>query len=223
MRTYLIAIAVALAMAPLAYAHKDAGTPKNYCEPQGEWLTHDYGPVGTQALIYGNEDGNLLGNCDGVTTLNPGTPCAGLENPDDPLSFYVGLCDSDFNLPVADWDGHNEFAFGGAWILVSSGDGTPSGDPTLGAGTAYCFGAEGHHAKYGPFLVEDIALETGVLFSVASDTVDITESPSGCGDFESDNSSDCIDTCKVTFLPGLDGAYVVYVQGAAGHVITFEE
>ena len=207
-RTYLIVLAVALAMAPLAYAHNPMGTPKLYCEPVDEWIVHEYGAPATGRLIQAYEDGNLA-DCDGVFTFEP------YVNPADPL-------DSGFRWdpPLADFDGHAEFSRGGAWILVESGTGEPSADPTVGAGTLYCFGDAGHHPKYGPFWVNDTVIEEGVSFLVAADITDLLEDGDGCGDFTSDVRSTCIDTCKVTFPPGLDGTYQVYVQGTQGHVTT---
>jgi hypothetical protein len=216
---------MAFATAPLVMAHDPAGTPKNYCEVgSAEWSVHDYAPVASGVLIYGNEDGNLGGDCDNSGLgFEPGTPCVGFEDPADPLTFFVGLCDSQLDLPAADWDGHNEFAFGGAWLLVNSGDGTYN---AAGSGTIYCFGAEGHHSEFGPVSVVDAVLGAGATFTVAADSVDTVGSvdpsqASGCGDFESDNSVDCVGTCtwtEITFPAGLDGAYVVYVQGTMGHV-----
>ena len=216
-KSFLIAIAAALIAAPLVMAQN--GVPKNYCEPYADWADHSYGPVAGGFLIYGNEDGNLGGDCDPGFSFTPGEPCVGFEDPANPLTFYAGLCGADLNPPVADWDGHNEFAFGGAWILVTTGAGVPSADPTVGAGTAYCFGADGHHASYGPATVTDLVLGQTVAFSVYSDTVDLTGTGSGCGDFISDHSAICVGTCTVTFPPGIDGAYVVFVTGTAGHII----
>jgi hypothetical protein len=123
-------------------------------------------------------------------------------------------------LPAADFDGHAEVATGGAWILVTTGNGEESADPRVGAGTLYCFGSTGHHAPYGPVHVEDEALGSGATFTVASDTMDLVGNGRGCGDFESDNSIDCIGSCSaITFPEGLDGSYQVYVQGTTGRVI----
>jgi hypothetical protein len=214
----LVTTALALAIAPLAFAHDPAGTPKNYCEPLGEWNVHDYGAPATGALIFGHEDGNLGGDCSGNTVLNPGGPCV-YEDPNSPIGSGLGLCDSEIDPPLADWDFHSEFAFGGAWILVDSGNGEPSWDPGVGAGTLYCYGAEGHHAAFGPVSVTDFVLGAGATFSVYADTEDITMAGDGCGDFEEDNGTDCVGSCTLTFPPGLDGSYVVYVQGTSGHVV----
>jgi hypothetical protein len=217
-KTYLFAIVAALVAAPLALAHDPAGTPKNYCEVgSAEWSVHDYGPVASGSLIYGNEDGNLGGDCSGNTSVEPGVLCVGADlsalNPGDPAtavdvlnSIFLGFCGSEIDPPVADWDEHNEFAFGGAWMLVNDDL------------TQVCFGAEGHHPEFGPYSVFDNVLMDGATFTVASDTVALV--PGDCGDFESDDSSDCVGSCTVTFPSGLDGAYVVYVQGTAGHAFS---
>ena len=224
----ILLCAIAVAAAPLAFAHSPAGTPKNYCEDQssGEWQVHDYGPVASGRLIYGNEDGNLGGDCEPGFTVTPSAvPC-----PDNQWSFGVDeepvpatyVC---VNPPVADWDGHNEFAFGGAWLLANSGAGVPQ-PPNVPAGTLYCFGAEGHHPNFGPFTVEDLllagspAILANTIFLVASDTADISGTGEGCGDFQSDESWGCLTSCDVTFPPGLDGAYVAYVEGTLGHIRT---
>ena len=208
---YLIVLAVAFATAPLAFAHDPMGTPKLYCETTDEWAIHDYGAPASGNLIQGYEDGNLA-DCDGVFTFEP------IVDTQDP--FNSGWS---FNPPLADFDGHAEYSRGGAWVLVETGLGEASADPTVGAGTLYCYGDPGHHPKYGPFIVEDRFLETGVSFSVYADTEDLLGDGEGCGDFESDFGTDCLDNCKVTFPPGLDGSYQVYVQGTMGHVIIAEE
>jgi hypothetical protein len=213
MRASLAILAASfLAVAPFAFAHGPAGTPKNFCEPPAEWSLHEYGPLATGRLVYGNEDGNMGGDCSGATVVDPGTPCAGFGDPADPLSVYAGSCGSEIDPPAADWDEHNEFAFGGAWILVSSGDGTRGG-------TIYCFGAEGHHEPHGPFAVDDLVWGVGASFTVTS----TGNAPGdGCGDFQAAFShtfqgDSC--PCHVTFPPGPDGAYLVYVEGTQGHFV----
>jgi hypothetical protein len=158
-------------------------------------------------------DGNVLGDCSAGT--NPGTPCYSVDVA-DPLATEVGVCD--FDPPVADWDGHDEFALGGAVLLVETGSG--EADPTAGSGSLYCYGGIGHHPAFGPFTVTDVVLGAGATFTVTSDRIDLLGLGDGCGDFKSDDSSDCVGTCAVTFGPGLDGAYVVYVQGTSGHVVS---
>jgi hypothetical protein len=204
-KSFLIAIAAALMAAPLAIAHDPVkGTPKNYCEPQSEWFQHDYA-TGTGLFILLNEDGNLLGDCDGVVTADPGTPCAGADPADPVNTFFVGLCDSDINPPVADYDGHREFALGGAWILA-------------GASAEDCFGDAAHHTEFGSFTVDDTVLGAGATADVAADTVDATGQLGTCGDFESDVSESFIGGGTVSIPAGLDGSYQVYVTGSLGHV-----
>jgi hypothetical protein len=206
MNTKLVILgALAMLAAPLAYAHDPAGTPKNYCEPQSEWGVHDYGAPASGSLLLLNEDGNLFGDCDGSTSVAPGSPCYGVDPADPVNSFYAGLCDSEVNLPIADYDGHREFALGGGWLLA-------------GANALECFGDEAHHAEFGTYSVEDTVLGSGASFSVAADTVDATGQLGTCGDFESDASQDCIGACSVGFPAGLDGSYQLYVQGTSGHI-----
>ena len=204
---------------PLALAHEPAGTPKDYCESVAEWNVHDYGAPASGRLVAGGEDGNLLGDCDGVTSVDPGTPCAGFDDPANPLTFYAGFCDSEVNLPVADFDGHREWALGGAWLLSCDAACGASG---AGAGAYECFGEPAHHGS--SVSVVDLGLGAGATFSVAADHVDAAAVAAGlpesaCGDFEDDQSQECLGSCGVVFPPGLDGAYTVYVQGGAGHVI----
>jgi hypothetical protein len=208
-KTYLTAIATALLMAPIALAHDPPGTPKNYCEPAGEWNTHDYGPPASGVLLHGWVDGK--------PTCNGGPLCTHID-PFDPLSSELSFC--------PEGDGHHEFAFGGAWLLVTSGDGQP--DPFNGAGTKYCFGEEAHHPMFGPFSVSDLVLGAGATFTVASDSIALAGDLLGlppyppsadCGDYLADHYTDCLGTCSVVFGPGLDGAYHVFVQGTQGHVI----
>lgn len=206
---------------PLAHAHSPAGTPKSYCESQSDRSEHDYAPVSSGFLLYGNEDGNVGGDCDPGFSVTPGTPCAGFDDPANPLTFYVGLCDADLNPPVADWDEHNEFAFGGAWLLSENGAGVASTDPSVGAGTEYCFGAAAHHANPVTVTVNDVVLGAGAALTVAADTVDLTGTGAGCGDFESDRSTPGTGTVTATFNAGLDGSYQVYVElGSMGHLTT---
>ena len=212
-RKWILLVATLLVSTPMAFAHSPAGTPKNHCESSSEWVVHDYGPVASGRLVYGNEDGNRGGDCNPGFSL--GSACVTVD-PAEPLLVEADLCGS--NPPIADWDGHNEFAFGGAWLLVRSGDGQPSADPSAGAGTLYCFGAEGHHADYATVSVNDVLLGGGADFQVSADTVDLSGTGEGCGDFQNDDGQVCTGTCTVTFPAGLDGAYVVFVTGTAGHV-----
>lgn len=125
-------------------------------------------------------------------------------------------CDAD-GMP-ADHDGHSEFAFGGAWLLVGSGTGEPSADPTAGAGTLYCYGEEGHHANFLTARATDAVLGAGATLTIAADNVDVSGTGDGCGDWESDASTTGIGSVTATFPHGLDGAYVVFVEGSRGEI-----
>ena len=122
-------------------------------------------------------------------------------------------CDGD-GTP-GDYDGHSEWGLGGAWMLAGEGDGVTSGSTA-------CYGEPAHHALYGPFSVQDVVLGAGASFVVAADDLNpIGPDPitgADCGDFEADRGALCTGSCVVTFPPGLDGSYQVYVQGTAGHV-----
>ena len=222
-KTYLIAIAAALMAAPMVMAHEPKGTHKTHCEDEaaGEWLVHEYGPPASGVLLSGYEDGNLQ-DCDQsgvVVGPTPEKPCPGgdwdvvIVNPNPP----GGATCFDY---IFDYDGHAEYARGGAWLLVTSGAGVPSADPNVGAGTVYCFGDEGHHANFATVTVDDLVLGAGVEVTVAADTVDLTGVGEGCGDFESDEGATDVGTVTATFPAGLDGTYQVYVQGTQGHVTT---
>lgn len=211
-------LALCILSLPLAFAHSPAGTPKNYCEPVEEWGVHEYVAGGGGRVLQGFEDGNLGGDCDGLTSADPGKPCAGYRDPADPLTLYVALCDADVSPPLADYDGHAELATGGAWLLVRTGTGEASKDPAEGAGTFYCFGELGHHSEFPTVTVHDVLLGAGAGFTVAADLVDLTGTGDGCGDFQSDQGTRCTGTCAPTFAAGLDGSYQVYVDGTAGHV-----
>lgn len=115
------------------------------------------------------------------------------------------------------YDGHSEFAFGGAWILVCDQTALRTCPDAAAGGSLVCFGERAHH-HYGPlikFEVEDVILGTTVAYHVAVDNVDLTGGD--CGDGLSDEAAPC--TGKVADLaPGLDGAYHVFVTGTRGHV-----
>lgn len=138
-------------------------------------------------------------------------------------SPYLGM-DSNVNDcggGLFDSDGHREYGIGGALIAVNSGIGEPSSDPQLGAGSEYCAGVAGHHGTYGPAVVVDALFEEGASFIIAADTVDSFGWGEGCGDGETDVSTPFVGTdcpCYVRFPPGLDGTYVVFVEGGRGHV-----
>ena len=132
------------------------------------------------------------------------------------LAFFIDGavpdCDGDGIAPGT--DGHSEYALGGAWFLVDSGD-------LATYGTIACFGEPGHHPFYGPFTVVDDATGPAEFF-VGADTTVFPDPTTGvdCGDFVDDEGVSCVNTCKVTFPPGRDGAYHVYVVGTSGTAIS---
>jgi hypothetical protein len=217
-----------LAMVPLAYAHDPMGTPKNYCEPQFEWSIHDWNsdppstrfstkglgaasstsshPGGDPKYQWPYMDGNHAGDCDGSTRVDPGVPCLGTD-PADPInSFFIGLCDSDVDPPISDYDGHKEFGYlAHALILVSWG-------------SYECWHEDPHHTEFGYVWVDDVVLGAGASFTVNSDFFDATGLGRGCGDFEFDTSQSCVGSCVVSIPAGIDGAYHVVVTGSQGHV-----
>src|SRR5687767_997415 len=124
-----------------------------------------------------------------------------------------GDCDGDPNT-VADYDGHVEFAFGGAWLTAAASPGCNDGDSV-------------DHAAFPTVWVGDHVLnlaEAPVSFSVYADTLNnvppVDPAEPNCGDFESDYGADCTNECAVPFPPGLDGTYQVYVTGTSGSVGT---
>lgn len=177
-----------LLLLPASLAHSPRGTPKDYCEPWDEWFVHEYGPPATGRLLQGFEDGNVQGDCDGQAYVSP------YVDLNDPLASYV-----DVNLPFADYDGHAEYARGGAWILS-------------GLNAGYCFGEEAHHPAFPWMEAHDLTWAADVHFTVVADldggSWDV------CGDFEAEWSQHCVDACFVPVPPGADGSYIVYV----GHV-----
>ena len=215
-KTYLVVIIAALAAVPMVAAHEPKGTYKNYCEDSSEWLVHEYGAPASGFLLQGYEDGNLQ-DCDGSGLT---IPDIGAEPCPEWLPIVIPPVHVCLDYVLADFDGHAEFAFGGAYLLVTSGAGVPSDDPNVGAGTLYCFGAEGHHANFVSLTVDDLVFGAGVEVAVGTDTVDLLGVGEGCGDFETDVFSAGVGTVTATFPAGLDGAYDVYVCGSQGHIVS---
>ena len=214
-KSFLIAIAAALMAAPLAFAHDPAGTPKNYCEPQSEWNVHDYGAPASGVLLQGYEDGNLGGDCDNSGWGVPSVSLVECPNVVVGVSGVVYVC---WDLGAADYDGHAEYARGGAWLLACN---SGCGDYVPGDGALVCFGDAAHHGSF--VEVDDAALGAGAKFYVAADHNDTAAQAAGlpedpCGDFESDAGQECVGSCLVAFGPGKDGSYQVYVEGSVGHV-----
>lgn len=133
------------------------------------------------------------------------------------------LSDCDGDTVLADFDEHSEFALGGAWLSVDSGDGNTGG-------SVICLGESGHHPRFGPISVEDMVLGVSTPFVVTADRENLHPPPPGepdCGDFEVKARQECTGACTVSFPPGLDGTYVVYVgdartgnPGTAGHIVS---
>lgn len=205
----ILGIAAVLVAAQFAYAHDSApGTPDPTCEVGTDWFDHDYGPLAVGVYNFMPADGNL-------------EDCDGDFNPTDPFCWAEWLAGEDLNgdtyvCEPLDFDGHVEFAQGGATLPVDSGDGVTFG-------TLLCLGMEGHHPAFGPFTVTDLALGGTVPFMVGVDTVDTSGLGDPCGDGLVDAFSDCVGACTVTFPPGLDGMYYVNVgtpttPGTQGHV-----
>lgn len=108
------------------------------------------------------------------------------------------LEDCNGDTTPGDDDGHAEYARGGAWLLVNSGDGVTGG-------SIACFGEAGHHPAFGPIEVVDLILGPTVYFEVGADTINLVGpdpvTGTDCGDFQSDNGTSCVGTCTVTFPP----------------------
>lgn len=175
---------LALAVLPLASGHYDgrAGMPKEYCET-------GYG--------YGDWESHDYDNAESGSVLGP------------PVDGNVDDCDRDGIY--GDFDGHYEYAMGGAWIATNS------------ASTFYCWNGYGDHPEAPTIWVHDQVLSTSgadIPFHVAADRLNNLPAvdPVTCGDFESDYGVDCVNSCAIAFPPGLDGTYQVYVTGTSGHV-----
>lgn len=195
--TLLLVLASFFLCAPAAIAHTDGspnGAPKTYCELPAEWNVHDY-------------------QASGSATTRPGTPVEGnVEdcNPDNYPAGSGGYSSPWWNDGVpGDYDGHAEYAPGGVWLLSSE-----IGYPL--SGTTACFGEGAHHPFRPQVYVSDASFPAGVLFKVAVDTINLVGphpvTGLDCGDGVDDEfTGDCIDVCSVSFNPGFDGAYRVYV------------
>jgi hypothetical protein len=199
----------------MVLAHTDStvnGTPKNYCEDQNEWHIHDYGPPDGGNMRASYINGNIVGDCFGE-----GGACLDTLR-QEPTAYDPEECADAY--PHAS-DFHKEFALGGAIFPSEEGIGEPSPNPNDPAGSLFCYDELGHHTTYGTVFVYDNVLPSGVRFTVATDTVDLTGQGEGCGDLLFDDSVECVDSCTIpTSLPlGLDGSRHVIVTGTAGHVV----
>ena len=129
-----------------------------------------------------------------------------------------GDCDVD-GVP-GDFDGHREWTPGGAWLAARSEPGW-SLEGQYGGGSVECLGETAHHPVEPSIWVSDVALGWQVRFRVAADHLHVgAASWPSCGDFEAEVSLDCYASCNVPFPPGLDGAYLICVEGTQGHVMT---
>ena len=145
----------------------------------------------------------------------------GSGGPGFALAFFMdgNLDDCDGDGVPQDFDGHSEYAQGGAWILACE---LACGLDGTGAGATACFGEPAHHAYYGPFEVNDVVFGStppGIVW-VAADYVDVL-GVNPCGDFVSQDWAGFVGGCPcyVTFPPGLDGSYWVYISAGQGHVV----
>lgn len=198
-----LAVVALLMFSALAYGGVEAESPKPYCEQAPDLREHHYGPPSDGQNLGPPVDGSIL-RCEwGVDE-----PCVDRFSVQDTAWLRAGL---------AGRDGHCEYATGGAWILACQsicglGDG--------GGGTRLCFGEDAHHPWFGPFYVTDAVLGSGAGFDVAADTISLVgpDPTTGidCGDFMTETAATCTGYCTVTFPPGRDGAYRVYVTGFAG-------
>lgn len=130
-----------------------------------------------------------------------------------PIDGSIEFCPgADFENPV--FDGHYEFAYGGAYLLA-------------GWGAVTCWGVYPDHFDFPAVHVHDAVLSQipeAVSFTVAADTLNnvppVDSGEPNCGDFETDFAVDCINMCWLGFPSGLDGSYNVFVNGVYGHVYT---
>lgn len=127
------------------------------------------------------------------------------------------LHDCDNVFPPADFDGHREFANGGARLHAD-----------IAATT--CYGGISEHPSFPIIQITDNVHPSNVLALVAIDSVDLTGALP-CGDGVMDADVPCIDLCAVGLAPGLDGAYHVFVvngqyngvsySATSGHIETW--
>lgn len=208
--TLVLVLAAAL-LAPLASSHPDVGTPKRFCESHAEHILHDYAGWGQF------QSASLLGSGEDTGAGAPPRTYDGSVHDDDRTQ------DPYCSYPWTPWDGHNEFGWGGATLTAGNGYGFSED----------CLGEFAHHDIYPIVYVED-AVVGGVQFYVAVDWgPEGSDAAFPCGDgivepcTEAEPTPGCnprdewmvgFGAEKVTFLPGASGAYLVFVQGTAGHI-----
>ena len=141
---------------------------------------------------------------------NPDNWGVHLYGPGGGLVLALGFDGSIPPCPYGDttWDGHYEYAFGGAWLQAAA---------------SVCTDAYPDHTPGSLISVSDVVLDltfSDISFSVYADTLNnnpLPEDPN-CGDWESDYGVDCVNFCAPGFPPGLDGTYQVYVSATYGVV-----
>jgi hypothetical protein len=167
------------------------GTPKWWCEDPAEWGVHEY------------------------TSTHPVLSSSGYDLSDPLLAAPAPPIDGDTQScsgGLLDFDGHPEYAVGGAVLQVET--------------RAACDPQSGHHPAFGPIWVRDNIAGSTISFLIASDTASSVDTPPdlpSCGDGVFDEATVCVNVCTVTFRPGLDGAYTVLVASvlfSGGHVGT---
>ena len=224
-KAFLVSLAALLAAAPFAYAHDPSrplatpdGTPKFYCEDLREWLVHDYGPVANGIFNFLPTDGNVE-DCDvsGSDAFLSLAPCPFGWDQAEVIPGILYVC---YHLATADYDGHREFAQGGAVLLACD---LWCGSSGAGGGSSWCYAEPAHHSS--TITVIDALLGAGATFRVGVDDVDAAAQAAGlpgdpCGDFQIDQIQTCVGSCTAAFGPGLDGAYYVSPIGTIGHVTT---
>ena len=159
----------------------------------------------------------------------------------DVLVFYGydgNLADCNGDTTLGDFDGHQEWANGGGWVLSSEQIQTPEQD-----GATNCFGAAAHHAIFPTVTVTDtagnpLAFKIGIDWPMGTNGDPDPNTPYACGDgfidpCETGNPGEVDDlTCEANdrlidavgsitltgWLPGQDGSYIVFVDGSAGHI-----
>lgn len=180
----------------VAHRHK---TSQNKCSSRPSTKTYCEDADEMNVHVYGPGDGGIL------------------LPPVDGSALSVDECGAE-TIP---YDGHDEYAIGGAWLLACE---SFCGDSGLGGGSSGCYGTFADHPTFPTVHVYDyVAGELGLTtgFTVAADYV--SASPvlgTDCGDFEADYAIGCVDVCTVPFPPGLDGSYQVFVSGTEGMVWT---
>ena len=198
--TPFAALGVTLLVVPLALALDLAPASDPACPLSGGG-PHQYLPPANGLVI---DDGHRAYYRGWGWWASPPASTAAPAAP-EPSAPAEGACDVG---PTVDL-GHSSLAVGGAILPVYDGDGVTGG-------SLLCHGVPGHHGAYGPISVYDEVLGYGATFHVGVDTADLVGL--GCGDGISDAGATCVGTCMLTFPPGADGAYWVFVEGTFGYV-----